>query len=458
MRELCCVGVNHKSAPVELREKVAFSADGVEPALANMLAQAGIREGLILSTCNRVELYAIGDPETTPFVLRSFLHRFHGLREGVLEDHLVHRTGEEALTHLFRVASSLDAIVVGEPQILGQVKDAYFRAAAAKATGPMMNRAFHRAFTVAKRVRTETRIAASAVSVSYAAVELARKIFGDLTGLQCLLVGAGEMGELAARHFVERGARLLVANRSFERAARLAETFGGAGREMSELPDLLCDVDIVLVSTGAPSYVIDREMVQKAARARRYRPLFLIDISVPRNVDPAAAKCEGVYVYDVDDLVHVVEENLDGRRAEAARAEAIVTDEAQRFTRVSRELSAVPIIKALRHKAVEVAMAEAQKTLLILGESASEKQKKSVVAMAQAIVAKLLHDPITRLRTEGGKGEGASPELFGLTAELFALAADADDDTTDAAAVMREAEAAVEAADEEDEELLLAGQ
>jgi len=455
VRELCCVGVNHKSAPVELREKVAFSADHVEDALRAMLALAGVRESLVLSTCNRVELYAVGDPETTPFVLKAFVHRFHELREGVLDEHLLHRTGDEAVKHLFRVASSLDAIVVGEPQILGQVKEAYFRAATARTTGPVLNRTFHRAFSVAKRVRTETKIAAAAVSVSYAAVELARKIFGDLTGLSCLLVGAGEMGELAAKHFVERGARLLVANRSFERAARLAETFGGAGREMSELPSMLNEVDIVLVSTGAPHHVVTKEMVQRAAKARRYRPLFLIDISVPRNVDPAAGRVEGVYVYDVDDLAAVVEENLDTRRAEAARAEAIVVDEAARFSRAMSEQSAVPLIKALRNKAIEAATAEAQKTLLVLGDGATEKQKKSVQAMAQAIVAKLLHEPITRLRAEGAKGEAAQPELFQLAIELFGVTPEHDEAGADADAVLREAEAAVDA---ERDALLLAGE
>ena len=441
-RRLVCVGVNHRSCPVELREKVAFPAERIEEALKSLRTIDGIGEALVVNTCNRVELYAAGDADTTPYQLGTFLHRFHGLKEGVLDEHLFRLVGEDAVSHLFRVAASLDAIVVGEPQILGQVKDAFFAAAGTGTTGPVLNRVFHKAFTVAKRVRTETKIASSAVSVSYAGVELARKIFGDLSGLSVLLVGAGDMGELAARHFMERGARLLVANRSFERAARLAEQFGGAGREMNELPQLLTEVDVVLVSTGAPHFVVTHDMVKKAAKARRWKPLFLIDIAVPRNVDPACGKLDGMYVYDVDDLAQVVEENLDARRSEADRAEDMVRDEVLKFAKSSRELQAVPLIKALRKKLLEIAEAEAQRTLGVL-PAGDEKAKKSVQAMAQSIVNKALHEPTTKLKALSAKGEGAAAELFQALEDLFGLEIGDDEaGPADSAAVMREAEAA----------------
>lgn len=444
---LICVGVNHRRAPVELREKVAFPADRLDDALVEILKREGITEAMILSTCNRVELYAAGDPDTTPFRLGAFLHEFHDIEEGKLDEHLFRLVGEDALSHLFRVAASLDAIVVGEPQILGQVKDAYFRGAAQKTTGPVLNKAMHKAFSVAKRVRTETRIATSAVSVSYAGVELARKIFGDIVGRDCLLVGAGDMAELAARHFVERGARVIVANRSFERGHTLAENFGGVARELSELPQLLEEVDIVLCSTSAPGFVITKEMLKKAVKRRRYRPLFLVDIAVPRDIDPRAAELEGVYVYDVDDLQEVIADNIEQRRNEADRAEDIVREEVLRFAKLTREQRAVPTIKALRQYMLDVASAEADKTLVVLGDKASEKQKRSVEAMARAIVNKVLHEPITKLKEQSARNDPAAADLFAAVQELFQLVLE-DESDADSEAVLREAQEAEDAISE----------
>lgn len=441
---LICVGVNHRRAPVELREKVAFSSERIDAALEALVRLEGISEAMVLSTCNRVELYAAGDPDTTPYRLGAFLHEFHGIEEGRLDEHLFRLVGEDALSHLFRVAASLDAIVVGEPQILGQVKDAYFRAAARKTTGPVLNKVMHRAFSVAKRVRTETRIATSAVSVSYAGVELARKIFGDIVGRECLLVGAGDMAELAARHFVERGARIIVANRSFERGRALADAFGGVARQLSELPGLLEEVDIVLCSTSAPGFVITKEMLKKAVKRRRYRPLFLVDIAVPRDIDPRVGELESVYVYDVDDLQGVVADNLEQRRGEADRAEDIVREEVLRFAKLTREQRAVPTIKALRQYMLEVALAEADKTLVVLGDKASEKQKKSVEAMAKAIVNKVLHEPINRLKEQSARNDPHAADLFVAVQELFDLQL-ADESDKDAAAVLEEAQAAEDA-------------
>ncbi|MFZ9889899.1 MAG: glutamyl-tRNA reductase, partial [Myxococcota bacterium] len=294
--QFLCVGLNHRLAPVELREQVAFSAARLPEALVELARVEGVKEAMILSTCNRVELYVAGDAAIAPFQLGRFLHVYHGLEPGRLDDYLFRLIGEDAVHHLFRVGASLDAIVVGEPQILGQLKDAYFQATGACTAGPVLNKALHRAFNVAKRVRTETSIAASAVSVSYAGVELARKIFGDVAGRDCLLVGAGEMAELAARHFVERGARVIVVNRSFERGRALADAFGGVARQWSELPVLLAEVDVALCSTSAPGFVITRDMIRTAVKRRRYRPLLLVDIAVPRDVDPVAGDLEGVDV------------------------------------------------------------------------------------------------------------------------------------------------------------------
>jgi glutamyl-tRNA reductase len=448
VKRIICVGLNHRSAPVELREKIAFTTEQVERALQEIRALDGVKEAILVSTCNRVELYAAGDPDTVPYHLTSFLHRFHGVDEGVLDDYLFRIVGEDAISHLFRVAASLDAIVVGEPQILGQVKDAYFKAAGIGTTGATLNRAFHRAFNVAKRVRTETAIAQSAVSVSYAGVELARKIFGDLAGLKCLLVGAGEMGELAARHFIERGATLLVANRSYERAHRLAETYGGVARELTELPALLEDVDIVLCSTSAPGFVITKEMMKKAAKSRRYRPIFLIDIAVPRDIDPGVGDLDAVFCYDVDDLAQVVEENLETRRSESERAEEIVRDEVLAFAKKTRELRAVPTIKALRERLLAVAEAEVEKTLGILANTANPKQQASVRAMATAIVSKALHTPIAKLKESSLKGGEDGADLLGAVAELFELAIDEEaDEGTSTEKVLAEADAAEDALD-----------
>jgi glutamyl-tRNA reductase len=439
------VGVNHRRAPVELREKVAFSSDAIGRALEQMQQLEGVTEAMILSTCNRVELYAAGDPDTTPYQLGNFLHQFHRLDEAQLDEHLFRLVGEDAVSHLFKVASSLDAIVVGEPQILGQVKEAYFHAAGVKATGPVLNKSLHRAFSVAKRVRTETKIASSAVSVSYAGVELARKIFGDIADRECLLVGAGDMAELAARHFVERGSHVVVANRSFERGRALADQFAGTARKLDELPQLLTGVDIVLCSTSAPGFVITRDMMKNALKKRRFRPIFLIDIAVPRDIDPRIADFDGVYVYDVDDLQSVVDDNLDARRDEAERAEDIVRDEVLKFAKRTREQQAVPTIKALRERMLDVALAEADKTLSVIGDAASEKQRKSVQSMARAIVNKVLHEPITKLKAASARGDASANEKFNVIQELFQLELEEEGASADDEAVMKIAEEAEEA-------------
>jgi glutamyl-tRNA reductase len=447
--------VNHKRAPVALREQVAFDGEKVEQGVKVMTTLDGVGEALILSTCNRVELYAAGDPDTTPYQLSAFLHSFHGVADGELDDHLFRLVGEDALSHLCRVAASLDAIVVGEPQILGQVKDAFFKAAGAGTTGPVLNRAFQGAFSVAKRVRTETEIASSAVSVSYAGVELARKFF-EISGCEVLLVGAGDMGELAARHFADRGASLIVCNRSLDRAQRLAKDFGGVARQWEDLPKLLEEVDVVLCSTSAPTFVITKKMMKKAVKKRRYRPIFLMDIAVPRDIDPAVSDVDLVYAYDVDDLQQVVEENMEVRRGEADRAEMIVSQEVLRLAKKDRERKAVPTIKALREQLLEVARVEAGKTLVVLGDAASEKQKKSVEKMANAIVNKILHGPVTKLKQQSVQGGVHDVDLFRAVLELFELQL-IDDEAGNTEAVLKEAQAAEDALDPDVADALKAG-
>lgn len=433
-RRLSCVGLNHTSAPVELREQVAFSVDALARALPELVDKDGVDEAVIVSTCNRVEVYVGGDVDRAPVAVRTFLHEHFGLKASALDDHLLHRSDDDALQHLFRVASALDAVVVGEPQILGQVKDAFFHAVAAGTTGPVTTRAFHRAFTTAKRVRTETRVATAAANVASAGVDLASSIFGDLAGLACVLVGAGDMGELGARHFAKAGARLTIANRSLERATRLAEEVGGSACTIDALPRLLIEADVVLVSTGAPTFVITVDMVKAVLKARRYRPLLVVDISVPRNADPKIAALENCYVYDVDDLATVVDGNLSKRAEEAKKAEAIVVVEVERARKARATDRAVPIIKALRERAAAIAGAEADKTLAVLGDTVTDRQRKSVQAMANAIVSKLLHEPMTRLKSAASvDADEASAEFLAIAATLFGLV-DTDGDAASSAA------------------------
>ncbi len=424
MTDVLCVGLNHKSAPVEMREKVAFKAEDLPGRLNALRGMPGIREAVVLSTCNRVEIYVAGQEPEASASMATFLHQAHGVPQGTLTTHLYTHVGEDAVRHLFRVGSSLDAIVVGEPQILGQVKDAFRASTDAFCVGPVLSKVFHRAFTVAKRVRTETGIAQNAVSVSFAAVELARTIYGRLDGRVCLLVGAGNMGELAARHFVQEGATLWVVNRSYERAEALAQTYSGTARAFNDLALLLEKVDVVLTSTGAPGYLITKELMKPVMRARRYNPIFLIDIAVPRNVDPRVTDVDNVYAYDVDDLGRVVDQNLEKRRAEAARAEALVGDEVTTFRAWWQNQTVTPTIKALRARAMTVMEAEVRKTLGGLGPNVTEKEKKSIQAMANALVNKLLHEPLATLK-DGGPDQA---DLAQAVRRLFNLK---DDDVVD---------------------------
>jgi len=396
------VGLSHKTAAVEIREKVAFAPTQMEKPLREVVALPDITEAVIVSTCNRVEIYATTHDIAGGIArLKRFLADYHHLSLETLEPHLYNYHGEEAIRHVFRVAASLDSMVVGEPQILGQIKTSYGFAAEFKSSGIILNRFLHKAFSVAKRVRTETKIASSAVSVSFAAVELAKKIFGDLSDKTVMLIGAGEMCELAAKHFINNGVRgVMVTNRTFERAAKLAEEFGGKAVNFEDLFDQLHKADIILSSTGAPHFIITPKDVTEVIRRRKLKPMFFIDIAVPRDIDPKVNDVQNVYLYDMDDLQGVVATNLEQRGKEAAKAEQIVNQEIGQFFKWLSSLEVTPTIVALRARFEEARQAELAKTLANWKDLAPEQQKR-LEALTAAIVNKLLHTPTTVLKQTG---------------------------------------------------------
>lgn len=397
---LFLIGMSHKTAPIELRERLQLlCGEGNQP-LAELVRLPGIREALYLATCNRVEILACtGDDARALEVLKSFIYRQGNLSIGEMEKCLYIHRDIEAIRHMFRVTSSLDSMVMGEPQILGQMKEAYRMAVDSRATGVLLNRISHHAFQVAKRVRTETGIAENAVSVSYAAVELAKKIFGDLKKKAILLIGAGEMSELAARHLLRQGVgSIRIANRTYARAEALAAEFQGIPVAFERFPEVLPEVDIVIASTGAPGYILNAEMVAAALR-RRNRLLFLIDIAVPRDIDPAAGEIDNVYLYNIDHLQDVVDTNREGRRAEAMKAEAIVTAEVEVFERWFNALEVVPTIVALREKVEGIMKGELERSSAWLGKL-DEEERNRVEILAASIVNKILHDPMTGLKEE----------------------------------------------------------
>ena len=405
--KLAIIGLSHKTASIDLRERFAHQTRDAEAALANLRRLDLIDEACVVSTCNRVEFYVSGqaDPSVLARSLMGHLQSFSGLSPDDLEPHLYRHEGAGAILHLFRVASSLDSMVLGEPQILGQVKEAYRAAVEHKAAGPTVRRVFEKAFSVAKRVRTETGVAENAVSMSFAAVELGREIFDSFEGREVLLVGAGKMATLAAKHLVASGvSKVRVASRSLTTAQRLADEIGAQASSMGDVPMLMQSADIVICSTAAPTFVIDKQMMSKVVPKRRYRPILFVDIAVPRDVDPKVADLDNVFVYDVDDLEAVLEVNRENRSQEAAAAEQLLKDELDRYVRWSRSQQVVPVIKALRAQASAIASAEVQRTLSGL-KASDKKTTQSIKAMSNAIVNKMLHPVLTRLKNEGADGD-----------------------------------------------------
>ncbi len=415
------VGLSHKTAPVSIREKVAFPPDAMEKPLQQLLACPQISEALIVSTCNRVELYAVSrQADAAVNEMKQFLADFHNLDGESLREHLYHFEGIEAIRHVLRVSASLDSMVIGEPQILGQIKTAYAYSCEFKTAGLILNRFLRKAFSTAKRVRTETEIASNAVSVSFAAVELARKIFDSLENKTVMLIGAGEMCELAAKHFINNGvSNVLVTNRTFSRAENLAEEFNGTAVSFENFQEQLHRADIVLSSTGAPDYVLGAKKLKAVCKLRRYKPMFLIDIAVPRDIDPAANKLDGIYLYDVDDLQGVVQANLKERKKEAAKAEVIIEAEVKQFCTWLSTLEVTPTIVALRQKIEQIRQAELKKTLSGL-KGLDDKQRRAIESMSSAIINKILHQPTQVLKQEKNGGDSncyldAVRTLFNLT-------------------------------------------
>lgn len=406
--KLLLTGVSHKTAPVEVRESLAFSEERLPGALQDLRSRPGVTEAVILSTCNRVEITVTTedgtDPQTT---VDTFLADQRLVNADQIAPHLYRLEGKEAIHHLFRVAASLDSMVVGEPQILGQLKAAYSAAKDAGAVCGWMDGLLTRAFSVAKRVRSETGIGQMAVSVSYAAVELARKIFGSLNGRTVMIAGAGKMSELAARHLRRSGAsHVFVTNRTYERAVEMAKLFQGTPVEYSRFLGMLPEVDILIASSGAPHYILHKEEMQRVISARRNKPAFLIDIAVPRNIDPAVNDLDNVFLYDIDDLQEVVNANLREREKEAERAEVLVTEEVERMMARLKVVEITPTIVGLQAQLEQIRAAEVEKVRRKYGPFTPE-QEEALEAATHAIINKVAHGPISELRIQAGKPDGA---------------------------------------------------
>jgi glutamyl-tRNA reductase len=416
---LVVLGVSHRTAPVALREKLTVVPEQMDATLRELKTLPGVREVALLSTCNRVEIYAVAaDADATLRAMSGDLARRAGMLDAEIEPHLYTRVEREAVKHLFRVASSLDSLVVGEPQILGQVKMMHDDAARVGVTGPILDSCFPGAFRVAKRVRRDTEIARNPVSVSSVAVEWAHGVFGDFKGRHVLVVGAGKMSDLAARALQSRGATLTVTNRTRARADELAARVGGDVADWDDLPAALGVADIVIASTGAQRPVLTRELLGRVHKARRGRPLFLIDIAVPRDVEPSVAELEGFYVADIDDLQKQAAKHLEGRQNESVQAEAIVEDEVTRFLQSFGGRQLGPTVTALRTHVLGVAHAEADKLLANL-PSLSERDRNAVVAAFDAVGKKVLHLPQMALKKDAGEAVSlvaAVQRLFGLEA------------------------------------------
>lgn len=391
------LGVNHKTTPLAIREKLALN--GYEQPLAALGKLDSLREYCLLSTCNRVEiLITCQDVQVARRQVLDMLFAGNVTREEI-SGCIYQYEDTEAIRHLFQVASSLDSMIVGESQILGQLKEAYRFAAEKKTSGLILNKLLHKSFSVAKRVRTETRIGASAVSISYAAVELGRKIFGDLRDKRVMLIGAGEMAELAAEHLVGQGVReVVVANRTLERAVNLAQCFNGRAISLQELIEQLAQVDIIVSSTGASGLILTKEDVQPVMRKRKQQPLFFIDIAVPRDLDPAINELENVYLYDIDDLNNVIEMNKSERDKEAVKAARIVEEETLKFSHWLKGMEVTPTIIELRRLADKICVDELDRTLGRL-DSLSANEKQTIEKMVAAISSKFLHHPLQYLKS-----------------------------------------------------------
>jgi glutamyl-tRNA reductase len=419
MSQIILIGVNHKTAPVALREKLSFSREETLAALEDLTQHPDIKEALIFSTCNRTEILYVSGSESSVDDITLFVsaHKHIAVSEFASALYVLHQ--DEAVRHIFRVASSLDSMMVGEPQILGQVKQAYRTAVEAGASGVLLNRMMHKAFSIAKQVRKETGIGDNAVSISYAAVELANKIFSDLSTKSVLLLGAGEMAELAVEHLMSHNVKkVLVANRTFENAVTLAEKFRGQALGFEEKESALAEVDIIISSTGATRYVITADQVKKAMKKRQYRTLFFIDIAVPRDIDPKINALSNAYVYDIDDLKTIVASNIQQREHETVKAERFVAQAVVKFRKWLDSLAIVPTIKAINDKMTAIVEMECDKTLAHL-EHLPEQDRAAIRRMTRAIASRAIHDPILFLRNTGSHRDDSL--YLNVTRQLFNL-------------------------------------
>ena len=400
-------GLNHRSAPVEVRERLAFDERAIPDALKVLKGKPGIVEGMILSTCNRVEIAVSAEERAGSNTIDEFLAETRKVERDWVRPYLYTYEDRDAIQHLFRVAASLDSMVVGEPQILGQLKNAYAIAKQEGAVNGFMDTLLTRAFNVAKRVRSETEIGASAVSVSYAAVELAREIFGSLKDKRVLIVGAGKMSEAAARHLKRCGAnRIFVTNRTRERAVEMAQLFDGKIVEYTAFLSFLPEVDIVLTSSGAPHYILTRADMAKVIGARKNKPVFVIDIAVPRNVEPAVNELDNVFVYDIDDLQKVVENNVQARKHEAEEAEEIIAEEVERMLSRLKTRDVVPTIVGLQEQLENLRTTELARMRAKFG-ALTKEQEEALEAFSRGLINKVAHGPISELRRSASAPEGA---------------------------------------------------
>ncbi|MGO8817533.1 MAG: glutamyl-tRNA reductase [Terriglobia bacterium] len=417
---LTLLGINHRTAPVEVRERMNIPEARLGEAVSDLVHRAGIREGMILSTCNRVEVTTSAEDEVDA---ESIIHRFladhHHCNLGQFSHFFYRLRQQDVVKHLFRVASSLDSMILGEPQILGQIKRAYATARTAGGMDGTLNDVVSQALAVARRVRRETALGSAAVSVSYAAVELAKKIFGGLQGKTVFIIGAGKMSELAAKHLLSSGAsKILVSNRTPSRAEELAAAFHGTAVPFEQLYEYLSQADIVISSTGSPQTIINKSQVEKILSARRNRPIFFVDIAVPRDVDPTVNELDNVFVYDIDDLGHVVEANKKQREREAVWAEEIIQAEVQKTLRRLASRDVVPTIVALEDRLNHIRATEMERYQGRLGNLTAE-QRQAVDALTRGIMNKILHGPITELKS--GAGEPENVALVRLIHKIFGL-------------------------------------
>ncbi|MCQ6560843.1 glutamyl-tRNA reductase [Paenibacillus mendelii] len=414
------VGLNYRTAPVEVRERFTFAERDLPEALLQLKQTKGIMECVIVATCNRTELYAVVDRhQLCGHYIRNFMEQWFKLPRQQFTNHLYMYEDEQAIDHLFRVTSGLDSMVIGETQILGQVRNAFLLAQEHKTTGTIFNMIFKQAVTVAKRAHSETSIGETAVSVSYAAVELGKRIFGHFGGKTVMILGAGKMSELTAKHLYANGIeRVIVVNRTYDRAVELADKFNGVPYSMADAIDRLHEADILISSTGSEGYVLNRKQVAAAMARRKSRPLYMIDIAVPRDLDPAIASVENVFLYDIDDLEGIVESNLELRRQETAKIDSLIAAELDVFRQWYKTLGVVPLIQALQDKAVTI-HEETMSSLTKKLPNLDEREMKVIRKLTKSIVNQMMQDPILRIKEMAG--EKHSDEAMDMFVKLFAL-------------------------------------